>query len=73
MSENHRDPEVSEESSVVECLDGLERITFEELAITHSVKNGTPDCLLYKTKSGCRVGEKCSHAHRQVHEQPQKE
>ena len=26
-----------------------------------------PECLFYKTKSGCRFGEKCSYAHRQVH------
>ena len=31
-----------------------------------------PECLLYKTKSGCRFGEKCSYAHRQVDEQPTK-
>ena len=30
----------------------------------------TPECLFYKTKSGCRFGEKCSYAHRQVDEQP---
>ena len=36
MSENHRGPEVPEEKvPVVECLDGLARITSEELAITH--------------------------------------
>ena len=29
-----------------------------------------PECLFYKTKSGCRLGEKCSYAHRQVDEQP---
>ena len=28
-----------------------------------------PECLFYKTKSGCRFGEKCSCAHRQVDEQ----
>ena len=28
-----------------------------------------PECLFYKTKSGCRFGEKCSFAHRQVDEQ----
>ena len=28
-----------------------------------------PECLFYKTKSGCRFGEKCSHAHCQVDEQ----
>ena len=31
-----------------------------------------PECLLYKTKSGCWFGEKCSYAHRQVDEQPSK-
>ena len=57
MSENHREPEVPEaEVPVVECLDGLARITSKELAITHFVKSGT----LQKTKSGCRFGEKCS-------------
>ena len=29
-----------------------------------------PECLFYKTKSGCQFGEKCSYAHRQVDEQP---
>ena len=42
LSENHREPEVLEaELPVVEGLDGLARITLEELAITHFVKNGT--------------------------------
>ena len=74
MSENHREPEVPEEKvPVVECLDGLARITLEELAITHVVKKWhPPECLFYKTKSGCRFGEKCSYAHRQVDEQPTK-
>ena len=31
-----------------------------------------PEGLFYKTKSGCRFGEKCSYAHRQVDEQPTK-
>ena len=31
-----------------------------------------PECLFCKTKSGCRFGEKCSYAHRQVDEQPSK-
>ena len=31
-----------------------------------------PECLFYKTKSGCKFGEKCSWAHRQVDEQPSK-
>ena len=32
-------------------------------------KRHPPECLFYKTKSGCRFGEKCSFAHRQVDEQ----
>ena len=56
-----------------ERLDGLARITLEELAITHFVKNGTlQNACSYKTKSGCRFWEKCSYAHRQVDEQPTK-
>ena len=40
MREKRRDTEVpGEEVPVVECLDGLARITSKELAITHSVKN----------------------------------
>ena len=31
-----------------------------------------PECLFYKTKSGCKFGEKCSYAHRQVDERPSK-
>ena len=31
-----------------------------------------PECLFCKTKSGCRFGEKCSFAHRQVDAQPTK-
>ena len=42
MTENHREPEVPEaEVPALERLDGLARITSEELAITHFVKNGT--------------------------------
>ena len=41
VSENHRGPEVPEvKARVVEYRDGLARITLEELAITHSVKDG---------------------------------
>ena len=74
LSENHLEPEVLEaEVLAVERLDGLARITLEELAITHFEKNWhPPECLYYKTKSGCRFGEKCSFAHRQVDEQPTK-
>ena len=31
-----------------------------------------PECLFYKSENGCRIGEKCSCAHRQVDEQPGK-
>ena len=31
-----------------------------------------PKWLFYKSENGCRFGEKCSYAHRQVHEQPSK-
>ena len=31
-----------------------------------------PECLFYNSESGCRLGEKCSYAHRQVYEQPSK-
>ena len=42
VKEKHREPEVLEEKvPVVECLDGLARITSKELAITHFVKNDT--------------------------------
>ena len=68
VSENHRGPEVPEvRIPVVERRDGLARITSKELAITHPAKDGIlPECLFYKSKNGCRFGEKCSFAHRQV-------
>ena len=31
-----------------------------------------PECLFHKSENGCRFGEKCSFAHRQVEEQPSK-
>ena len=31
-----------------------------------------PECLFYKSESGCRFGEKCSYGYRQVDEQPSK-
>ena len=31
-----------------------------------------PECLFYKTEKGCKLGDKCSYAHRQVGEQPGK-
>ena len=74
VSENRRGPEVPEvKARVVECRDGLARITSEELAITHFVKNGTlQNACSTKNKNGCRFEEKCSFAHRQVDVQPTK-
>ena len=77
VSENHRGPEVPEvkvpevKVPVVECHDGLARITFEELAITHSVKNGTLQNAC-TTRPRVVVGLGRSAPHRQVDEQPTK-
>ena len=64
MSENHREPEVPEaEVPVVERLDGLARITLEELAITHFVKNGTlQNACSTKTRMVVGLG-KSAHSH----------
>ena len=35
-------------------------------------KRHPPECLFYKSESGCRFGEKCSYAHREVEELPSK-
>ena len=70
MSENHRGPEVpKEEVPVVDCLDGFARITSEELATTHFVKNGTLQNLVLQDQEWLSVLGKCSYAHRQVDEQ----
>ena len=56
MSENHREPEVPEaEVPVVERLDALARITLEELAITHFVKNGTSRMLVLQDQEWLSV------------------
>ena len=74
MREIRREPEVTEARvPVEECLDGPARITSKELAPTHSVKSGIlQDARSAKSEGGCRFGEKCSYAHRQVEEQPSK-
>ena len=74
MSENHREPEVPEEKSPSgrmsrwPCKDYLRGTCNNSFC----EKWHPPECLFYKTKSGCRFGEKCSFAHRQVDEQPTK-
>ena len=58
---------------MVERLDGLARITLEELAITHFVKNGTlQNACSTRPRVVVGFGEKCSYAHRQFDEQPTK-
>ena len=58
---------------VEECFDCPARITSKELAPLHSVKKRhPPECLFYKSESRCRFKEMCSHANRQVEEQPSK-
>ena len=73
MSENHREPEVPEESPSARmsrwpCKDYLKGTCNNSFC----EKWHPPECLFYKTKSGCRFGEKCSFAHRQVDQQPTK-
>ena len=70
----HREPEVPEERvPVVECLDAPAKDYLKGIC-TNSFcdKWHPPECLFYKTKSGCRFAEKCSYAHRRVDEQPSK-
>ena len=64
MSENHREPEVPEgKVPVVECLDGLARITLKELAITHFVKSGTlQNACSTKTRMVAVLG-RSAHSH----------
>ena len=71
MREMHREAKVTEARvPVVECLD--------ELYLKGTCPNSfcekwhPPECLFYKSESGCRFGEKCSYAHRQAQEQPSK-
>ena len=64
VSENHRGPEVpGVRAPVVECRDGLARITSKELAITHSVKNGTlQNACSTRTRMVAVVG-RSAHSH----------
>ena len=74
MSENHRGPEVprgkspSGRMSRWPCNDYLRGTCNNSFC----ERWHPPECLYYKTKSGCRFGEKCSFAHRQVDAQPTK-
>ena len=58
---------------VVECRDGLARITLEELAITHLVKNGTlQNACSTRPRVVVGLGRSAHSPHRQVGEQAHK-
>ena len=58
---------------MVECLDGLARITSRELTLIHSVKSDTlQSSCSTRPRVVVGLGEKCSYAHRQLEEQPTK-
>ena len=63
-----RSPSPSGRMFRLPCKDYLK----ETCTISFCEKWHPPECLFYKTKSGCRFGEKCPYAHRQVDEQPSK-
>ena len=64
MSENHREPEVPEARvPVAECLDGLARITLEELAPIHSVKSGTSRMLVLQVRKWMQILGKSALMH----------
>ena len=72
VSENRRGPEVPEvKAPAVECRDGFAKDHLKGTCNNSSCKRWhPPECLFYKDKNGCRFGEKCSFAHRQVDTQP---
>ena len=69
----HREPKVLEAEAQagkwrLPCKDYLKGTCTTPL----SEKWHPPECLFYKTENGCKLGDKCSYAHRQVDEQPSK-
>ena len=74
VSENHRGPEVPEvKVRVVECRDGLARITSKEFAITHPAKDGILlNVCSTRTRMVAVLGRSALFAHRQVDTQPTK-
>ena len=64
QSERKPGPQVPEvRARVVECFDGLARITSKELAPIHSVKNGTlQNACSTRPRGGCRFG-RSAHLH----------
>ena len=68
---NHREPDAPEARVPVfrlPCKDYLKRTCTNSFC----EKWHPPECLFYKSEKWCRLGEKCSYAHRQVEEQPSK-
>ena len=65
VREMHREPEVPRALPCKDYLKGTCTTPFCD-------KWHPPECLFHKSESGCRFGEKCSFAHRQVDEQPTK-
>ena len=74
MKEKRREPEVPEGKSPSGRMSRWPYKDYLKGTCTNSFceKWHPPECLFYKTKSGCKFGEKCSYAHRQVDEQPSK-
>ena len=72
--EMRRDPEVLEAEAQVGRMARLPCKDYLKGTCTNPLceKWHPPECLFCKTNSGCRFGEKCSYAHRQVDEQPSK-
>ena len=70
----HREPEVLEVEAQVGTFFRLHCKHYLSGTCTNSFceKWHHPECLFYKSENGCRIGEKCSYAHRQVDEQPSK-
>ena len=74
MREMRREPEVAEEKSPSGRMSRWLCKHHLKGTCTNSFceKWHTLECLFYKSENGCRFGEKCSYAHRQVDEQPSK-
>ena len=74
MREMRREPEVPRGRSPSGRMSRLFCKDYLKGTCTNSFceKWHPPECLFYKSENGCRFGEKCSNAHRQVDEQPSK-
>ena len=70
----HREPEVPEARSPSGRMSRWPCKNYLKGTCTNSFceKWHPPECLFYKSENACKCGEKCSNAHRQVEEQPNK-